>query len=324
MKLVRASILPVLAAVLVGLLSPGAIAQQYPNRPVTLIVGYNAGGGTDTIARLVAESLSKQWNQQVVVANKPGAAGAIGVRTLKTSAPDGYTLGMWSTSDVGNAAIETGLDYNLLTDFTPISETASGPTVLVVNKNLPIKSFADYIKYGKDNPDKLNVAVVAGGDLHLDTVRINVAAGIKTALIHYPGTAPGLRDVVAGHSDAILLPIGPAKPYIESGALVPLAVGSKERSELLPNVPPMSDFLPGFTSTFFYGLAGPKGMPPDVVAKINAAVKAGLEEPAMKEKLKSLGFKAEGSTPEEFSAMVAQKLKFSREAAALAGMNKSQ
>lgn len=324
MKFVRASILPVLAAVLVGLVSPTAVAQQYPNRTVTLIVGYNAGGGTDTIARLVAESLSKKWNQQVIVINKPGAAGAIGVRTLKTSAPDGYTLGMWSTSDVGNAAVDTTLDYDLLTDFTPIAQSASGPTVLVVNQKLPIKSFAEYIKYAKANPDKLNVAVVQGGDLHLDTVRINAAAGIKTALIPYPGTAPGLKDVVAGHADAILLPIGPAKPYIESGQLVPLAVGSTERSELLPNVPPMADILPGFTSTFFYGLAGPKGMPPDVVAKINAAVKAGLDEPAMKEKLKSLGFKPEGSTPEEFRAMVGQKLKFSREAAELAGMNKAK
>jgi tripartite-type tricarboxylate transporter receptor subunit TctC len=259
MKFDRASLLPALAAVLVGLSSPSAIAQQYPNKTVTVIVGYNAGGGTDTIARLVADSLSKKWNQQVIVANKPGAAGAIGVRTLKTSAPDGYTLGMWSTSDVGNAAVQTGLNYDLLTDFTPISQSASGATVLVVNKNLPIKSFVDYSKYGKDNPGKLNVAVVTGGDLHLDTIRINVAAGIKTALIDYPGTAPGLTDVVAGHSDAMLLPIGPAKPHIESGALVPIAVGSKERSELLPHVPSMSETLPGFTSTFFYGLAGPKG-----------------------------------------------------------------
>lgn len=322
MKVIRASALPVLAAMLVGFSSPSAIAQQFPDRTVTMIVGYNAGGGTDTIARLVADSLSRKWNQQVIVANKPGAAGAIGVRTLKTSTPDGYTLGMWSTSDVGNAAVQSGLNYDLLTDFAPISQSASGATVLVVNKNLPIKTFADYIKYGKENPGKLNVSVVTGGDLHLDTIRINVAAGIKTALIDYPGTAPGLTDVVAGHSDAILLPIGPAKPHIESGALIPIAVGSKERSELLPNVPSMSEVIPGLTSTFFYGLAAPKGTPPDIVAKINAAVKAGLDEPALKEKLASLGFKPEGSTPEEFRDMIAQKLKFSREAAALAGMTK--
>jgi tripartite-type tricarboxylate transporter receptor subunit TctC len=324
MNFIRILAMPALTAAVIGLSLPSAVAQQYPDRTVTVIVGYNAGGGTDTIARLAADSLSKKWRQQVIVSNRPGAAGAIGVRALKAAVPDGYTLGMWSTSDVGNAAVHSGLNYDLLTDFVPISQVASGATVLVVNKNLPIRTFADYIKYGKEHPGKLNVSVVTGGDLHLDTIRINVAAGIKTALIDYPGTAPGLTDVVAGHTDAILLPIGPAKPHIESGALIPIAVGSKERSELLPNVPSMSEVIPGLTSTFFYGLAAPKGTPPDVIAKINAAVNGGLDEPALKKKLASLGFKPEGSTPDEFREMIAQKLKFSRDAAALAGMTKSK
>jgi tripartite-type tricarboxylate transporter receptor subunit TctC len=324
MNLARVFALFASAAMLLLLTPARSVAQQYPDRTVTILVGYNAGGGTDTIARTMADSLSKQWGKQVIVENRPGANGAIGVRALKAAAPDGYTLGMWSTSDVGNASVQDKLNYDLVDDFVQISQVASGATVLVVNSKLPINSLSDYIGYAKKNPDKLNVSVVSGGDLHLDTIRINVAADIKTALIGYPGTAPGLTDVVGGHTDAILLPIGPAKPHIQSGALRAIAVGSKARSELLPDVASMSDTLPGFLSTFFYGLAAPKGTPADIVAKINAGVQEAVRQPAFREKLVSLGFQAEGTSPEQFREILIDKLKASRQAATLAGMRKSE
>ncbi|MGE5512953.1 MAG: Bug family tripartite tricarboxylate transporter substrate binding protein [Bacteroidota bacterium] len=323
MKLVRVFALSVLAGLLLVLSPHHSAAQQYPDRTVTIIVGFNAGGGTDTIARTLADILTKQWGKQVIVENRPGAQGAIGVRTLKSAAPDGYTLGMWSTSDVGNAAVQDKLGYDLVEDFVQISQVASGATVLVVNSKLPINSLPDYIGYAKKNPEKLNVSVVSGGDLHLDTIRINVAADIKTALIGYPGTAPGLTDVVGGHTDAILLPIGPAKPHIQSGVLRAIAVGSKARSELLPDVAPMSDTLPGFLSTFFYGLAAPKGTPADIVDKINAGVQEALRQPVLREKLVSLGFQAEGTSPQQYREILADKLKSSRQAATLAGMRKA-
>ena len=324
MKLVRVFALSALAAILL-LLSPArSVAQQYPDRIVTILVGYNAGGGTDTIARTVADSLSKQWGKQVIVENRPGAAGAIGVRTLKSATPDGYTLGMWSTSDVGNASVQDKLNYDLVEDFVQISQVASGATVLVVNSSLPIRNLSEYISHAKKNPEKLNVSVVTGGDLHLDTIRINVAADIKTALIGYPGTSPGLTDVVGGHTDAILLPIGPAKPHITSGSLRAVAVGSKARSELLPDVATMSETIPGFLSTFFYGLAAPKGTPGDIVTKINAGVQEALRQPALREKLASLGFEAEGTSPEQYRDILIEKLKSSRQAAILAGMRKAE
>lgn len=324
MKLTHAIAAVVMGAVIAALSPFGVTAEDYPSRTVTILVGYNPGGGTDTIARTVADSLSKKWDEQVIVENRPGASGAIGVRTLKSAKPDGYTLGMWSTSDVGNAAVQDNLNYDLLEDFIPISQVAYGATVLVVNSKLPIKNLPDYIKYAKAHPGKLNVSVVTGGDLHLDTIRINKAADIETALIGYPGTSPGLTDVVGGHTDAILLPIGPAKPHIESGALTPIAVGSKTRSKLLPDVASMSDTLPGFTSTFFYGLAAPKGTPAPVIAEINKALQAALTAPVLKEKLFSLGFTTEGTTPTEYREIVEQKLKNSREAAILAGMIKAK
>jgi len=323
MKLVHVFATAAVAALISGLHPVSSAAQQFPDRTVTILVGYNAGGGTDTIARTVADSLSKKWNQQVIVENRPGANGAIGVRTLKTADPNGYTLGMWSTSDVGNAAVQKGLGYHLVEDFVPISQVASGATVLVVNRKLSVKNLAEYIAYAKEHPGELNASVVTGGDLHLDTIRINKAAGIETALIGYPGTAPGLTDVVGGHTDAILLPIGPAKPHIESGALTAIAVGSRKRSDLLPDVAPMSDTLPGFISTFFYGLAAPKGTPNEIISKINSAVQDALNEPALVEKLSSLGFAAEGTSPDEYRDIIVEKLKSSKEAAILAGMIKA-
>ncbi|MEX0693871.1 MAG: tripartite tricarboxylate transporter substrate-binding protein [Rhodospirillales bacterium] len=311
-----------LGAMFAGLSPAVSVADNYPNQTVKIIVGYNPGGGTDTIARTVADALSKKWNSQVIVENRPGAAGAIGVRTLKSADPDGYTLGMWSTSDVGNAAVQEGLNYDLVEDFVAISQIAFGSTVLVVNSKLPIKNLPEYIAYAKANPGKLNVSIVTGGDLHLDTIRINKAAGIETTLIGYPGTAPGLTDVVGGHTDAMLLPIGPAKPHIEAGTLRAVAVGSKVRSKLLPDVATMADTLPGFSSTFFYGMAAPKGTPDAVIAKINAAVQDSLSNPDLTNKLTSLGFTAEGTTPAEYREIVVQKLKNSREAAIIAGMIK--
>lgn len=313
-----------LGAMLLGQTTTASAADNYPSRTVTIIVGFNPGGGTDTIARTVADALSKKWNSQVIVENRPGAAGAIGVRTLKGAAPDGFTLGMWSTSDVGNAAVQDNLGYDLSKDFEAISQVASGATVLVVNGKLPIKTLPDYIAYAKKNPGKLNVSIVTGGDLHLDTIRINKAAGIDTALIGYPGTAPGLTDAVGGHTDAMLLPIGPAKPHVASGALTAIAVGSKKPSDLLPGVAPMAETLPGFTSTFFYGLAAPKGTPEPIIKKINSAVQDALAQPELQKKLASLGFSTEGTTPAEYHDIIVQKLKNSREAAILAGMIKAK
>lgn len=209
--------------------SLAAHGKEYPTRPVTFIVGYAPGGGTDLVARNVAEALSRKWGQKVLVENRPGATGSIGVRALKNAAPDGYTLAVWTDSDVGNSAVQDNLGYDLVKDFDHITQLSSGATVLVVNPSVPIKSFPEWVSYSKQNPGKLNFAVVTGGGMHLDSLRINAAAGVETAIIGYPGTGPGLTDVIAGHSDALLLPLGPALPHIKGGKVRALAVGSNTR-----------------------------------------------------------------------------------------------
>ncbi|CAM4056039.1 Bug family tripartite tricarboxylate transporter substrate binding protein [Bordetella tumulicola] len=303
--------------------APGAHASQFPARPVTFIVGYAPGGGTDIVARSVADVLSRKWGQQVIVRNRPGGTGVIGIRDLKAAAPDGYTLGIWTDSDVGNAAVRDDLDYDLVKDFDHISQLAAGGTVLVVNPSLPVKSFSEFVTYAKQNPGKVNFAVVAGGGMHLDSLRIEAAAGIKNAIIGYASTGPALTDVVAGHSDALVLPLGAALPFIKSHGVRILAVGSAKRWPGLPDVPTLSESIPGLESTFFYGVVGPKGMPEQLKTEINAAVQEVLQDPALGSKFESMGFIPTGNSPSEFKEVIAAKLNASRIAAEQTGLKQS-
>lgn len=299
-----------------------AYGKDFPTRPVTIIVGYAPGGGTDLVARNIAEGLSRKWGHRVLVENRPGATGAIGIRTLKNSAPDGYTLAVWTDSDVGNAAVQDGLNYDMVQDFEHISQLSSGATVLVVNNAVPVKTFADYIAYAKQNPGKLNFAVVSGGGMHLDTLRINAAAKVDTAIIGYPGTGPGLTDVVGGHVDALLLPIGPAVPHLKSGAVRAIAVGSLTRWPGLPDVPSLAETIPGLDSTFLHGLVAPKGLSADLKASINADVQEVLRDAQLTKKFEALGFVPTGSSPAEFKEFLAKRLDISRTAARETGMRK--
>jgi len=313
---------------LVGLLSavlPQTLSAQssFPTRPVTFIVGYAPGGGTDLVARNVAEALSRKWGQKVLVENRPGATGAIGIRALKGAAPDGYTLGVWTDSDVGNSAVQDNLGYDLVKDFDHVSQLSSGATVLVVNANVPIKNFGEYVSYAKQNPGKLNFAVVQGGGMHLDTLRINAAAKVDAAIIGYPGTGPGLTDVVGGHADALLLPIGPAVPHLKSGAVRAIAVGSTTRWPGLPDVPSLAETIPGLDSTFFHGLVGPKGLPPELKAAINSAVQDVLRDEQLGKKFETMGFVPTGNSPDQFRDLLAKRLDLSRTAARETGMRKN-
>ncbi|GGE51655.1 MFS transporter [Agaricicola taiwanensis] len=303
-------------------LAPAAQGSEFPTRPVTLIVGYAPGGGTDLVARNVAEVLSRKWGQKVLVENRPGATGSIGIRALKNAAPDGYTLAVWTDSDVGNSAVQDNLGYDLVEDFDHISQLSAGSTILVSNPSVPIKTFGDYVDYAKKNPGELNFAVVTGGGMHLDSLRINAAAGVETAIIGYPGSGPALTDVIAGHADALLLPLGPALPHVKGGALQALAIGGTKRWPGLSDVQTLSETVPGLESTFFHGLVGPKGLPDDLKASINAAVQDALADPKLGAQFEAQGFIPSGNSPEEFKAVIAEKLETSRTAAVKTGLKK--
>lgn len=306
-----------------SLLLPVAQASEFPTHPVTLIVGYAPGGGTDTVARSVAEVLSRKWGQQVIVKNRPGGTGVIGIRDLKGAAPDGYTLGVWTDSDIGNAAVRDDLGYDMVKDFDHIGQIASGGTVLIANPSVPIKTFADFVAYAKKNPGKLNFAVVSGGGMHLDSLRIQDAAGVKTTIIGYPGTGPAMTDLIAGHVDMLVLPLGVALPYIKSGAARAIAVGSTTRWAGLPDVQTLAEAVPGLESTFFYGLVGPKGMPENLKTTLNSALMDALRDPKLGEKFLSMGFIPTGNSPSEFKAVIAKKLEVARTAAEQTGLKQS-
>jgi tripartite-type tricarboxylate transporter receptor subunit TctC len=187
---------------------------------------------------------------------------------------------------------------------------------------VPIKTFGDFVARAKKSPGNLNFAVVTGGGMHLDSLRINAAAGIETAIIGYPGSGPAMTDVIAGHADALLLPLGPALPHVKGGALQALAVGATKRWPGLPDVQSLSETVPGLESTFFHGLVGPKGIPPELKASINAAVQDALRDPKLGAQFEAMGFVPSGNSPDEFKAVIAEKLTIARVAAEQTGLKK--
>ena len=282
-----------------------ATAADYPNRVVTLIVNYAIGGGTDIIARFLAAKLSERWSFRVIVENHPGASGALGAEKLARAAPDGYTLGMLCIPDTVNSGIRTNLRYDIVKDFAPITHVAVGTNVLVVNPKLPVNTLQDFINYAKKKPGELNMAILTDTSMHLDTVRINKAAGITMGMVSYNGSGPALSDVMGGHVDANLVPLTPAIPQIKSGFLRGLAVTSAERSPFLPEIPTVSETIPGFASDVWYGIAAPKNTPKDIVAKINRDLGDILKDPETVEKFKTMGLTPTHNSPEEFAAEIA-------------------
>lgn len=301
-----------------------AKASTYPDKFVTLVVNYAAGGGTDILARFLADKLSEKWGQRVIVENRPGASGALGAERLARAAPDGYTLGMLCIPDTVNSGIRTDLRFNIVEDFEPITHVAVGTNVLVVNPKLPVKTLKDFIEYAKEKKGKLNMAILTATSMHLDTVRINSAAGITMGMVSYNGSGPALTDVIGGHVDANLVPLTPAIPHIQTGALRGLAVTSAGRSQFLPEIPAVSETITGFASDVWYGIAAPKNTPKDIVLKINRDLHEILKTPEVIGKLKSMGLLPATNSPEEFRADIAKNVALWRDIARSAGLRSNE
>jgi tripartite-type tricarboxylate transporter receptor subunit TctC len=308
------------AVSLFATMSAVAGASTYPDRFVTLIVNYAAGGGTDILARFLAAELSEKWGQRVIIENRPGASGALGAERLARATPDGYTLGMLCIPDTVNSGIRRDLRFNIVEDFEPITHVAVGTNVLVINPKLPAKTLEEFIAYAKEKSGALNMAILTATSMHLDTVRINNAAGIKMGMISYNGSGPALTDVMGGHVDANLVPLTPAIPYIQSGALRGLAVTSGGRSEFLPEIPAVSETIPGFASDVWYGIAAPRNTPRDIVAKINRDLHEILRKPEVIARLKAMGLLPALNSPEEFRADIARNVALWRDIALSAGI----
>ena len=297
----------VLAAAVCLALTPAAgFAQAYPAKPIRLIVPFPAGGATDILARALSQKLGEKIGQTVVVENRPGAGGTIGADAASKSVADGYTLllATSSTHSIG-PAINPKIPYNAETDFTPIVYVASSPNVVVVPNSSPVKNMRELIDYARKNPGKLNYASSGNGTIvHLTTEYFKAQSDTFILHIPYRGTALAIPDLVSGKVDVLFDSFVTGMPHVKDGKLRALAVTTAKRSALAPDMPTVSEVLPGFESVTWFGLYGPKAMPQDLALKVNQAVNAALADTDVKERFARLGAEPAGGTPQAFAAMV--------------------
>jgi tripartite-type tricarboxylate transporter receptor subunit TctC len=300
-----------------------AQGETYPSRPVRWIVPYTAGGATDVLSRLICQRLSDRLGQTFVVENKPGAGSNIGTQVVINSPPDGYTLLLTSTANAINASFDPTLPYDFLRGIAPVAGLARIPLVLVVNNELPLRSVADFIAYAKANPGKLSIASSGiGTSLHLSAELFKSMARIQFVHVPYRGSAPGLTDVMAGQIQGMFDNVTSSFELVRSGKLRALGVTTTERSEILPDVPPIADTLPGFETSSFYGVGAPRGTPQLIVDLLNKEINAAFDEPLIKQRFAELGAVPITGNAGRFGKMIATETERWRKVVELSGQRK--
>ena len=305
------------AAALPGL----ARADDFPSKPVRIVIPYPAGGATDLIARIVADKLTAKWGQSVVPDNRPGAGTTIGAEAVAKSAPDGYTLFMTTSAHTISASLYKKLSYDPLKDFTPITLVATIPLVLVVAPDLPVKNVQELVALAQSSPKGLSIASPGNGTAqHLAGELFKNRAKIESTHIPYRGDAPMINDLLGGQVQAGFVTLSVAIPYIQSGKLKALALAHGKRIDAIKAVPTFAEAgYPGFEAATWFGLLGPAGMPPAVVRKIRTDVAAIVDTPQTREKLVEMGSEVNNTTPEAFAAFIASESARWREAVRMSG-----
>jgi tripartite-type tricarboxylate transporter receptor subunit TctC len=293
----------------IGLSAAGPIgsaaALDYPTRPVRWVVGYPPGGATDIIARLIGQRLSERLGQQFVIENKPGAGNNIATESVIKAEPDGYTLLLVNPANYINATLYANLKFNLVRDLAPVAAFNRVPNVMTVNKDVPAKTVAEFIAYVKANPGKVNLASSGNGtSVHLSGEMFMAMAGVKMQHVPYRGAAPAITDLLGGQVQVIFDNMPSILQHVRAGSLRALAVTSKTRSPLLPEVPALADTVPGYEASALFGVGVPKNTPKEVIEKLNKEVNAVLAEPAIKARLTELGGEPLIGPPEAFGAMI--------------------
>jgi tripartite-type tricarboxylate transporter receptor subunit TctC len=308
MKLPRRTFLRLAAgAAALPAVSRVARAQAYPTRPVRLLVGFASGGPSDTIARLIGQWLSERLGQQVVVENRPGAGSNIAAEAVVKAPPDGYTMLIATSSNVLNATLYDKLTFNFIRDIAPVANIIRQPNVMLVNPLVPAKAVPEFIAYAKANPGKVNMASAGNGTSdHVAGELFKMMAGVNMVHVPYRGGAPALTDLLAGQVQVYFVPIPASIEHIRTGRLRALAVTTARRTEALPEIPTVDEFVPGYEASGWQGIGAPKDTPAEIVSKLNTEINAALTDPKMKARLADLGGTVLPGSPADFAKFIAE------------------
>jgi tripartite-type tricarboxylate transporter receptor subunit TctC len=283
-----------------------ARAQAYPVRPVRIVVPFAAGGSTDISARLIGQWLSERLGQQFVIENRPGAGSNIGTEVVVNAPPDGYTLLLVGASSAINATLYEKLNFSFLRDITSVSGINSVPFIMAVHPSFPAKTVSEFIAYARANPGKVNMASGGNGTAgHLSGELFKLLTGLNMAHVPYRGEAPALTDMLAGHVQAMFGTMPASIEYVRAGKLRPLAVTSARRSELLPDLPTVGDFVPGYETSAWQGVGAPKSTSVEIIDRLNKEINAGLADPKIKARVADMGGTVLAGSPADFGKLIA-------------------
>jgi tripartite-type tricarboxylate transporter receptor subunit TctC len=283
-----------------------ASALDYPSRPVRIVVGFSAGGTQDPIARLMGQWLSERLGQPFVIENRPGAGGNIAAEAVARATPDGYTLLLIGPPNVINAALYDKPDFSFVRDIAPVANIINQPLVMVVNPSIPPKTVPEFIAYARANPSKINMASSGNGTSpHLAGEMFKKMAGINMVHVPYRGAAPAVTDLLGGQVQVIFATESAVIEHIRTGRLRALAVTTATRSDALPNIPTIAEYLPGYEASSWNGIGAPRDTPAEIIDRLNREINAGLADPNMKARLASLGGTVLPLSPADFRKLIA-------------------
>ena len=282
-----------------------ARALNYPTHPLRIVVGFPPGGPTDILARLIGQSLSERLKQPVVVENRPGAGGNPGVETVVRAEPDGHTLLLIGVNNAINTTLYERLSFSFVRDIAPVASLIRVPMVLEVNPSVPVRTVPEFIAYAKDNPGKLNMASAGiGSPQQVAGELFKMMTGVDLVHVPYRGTAPALIGLIAGQTQVIFDTTPVSIGYIQSGQIRPLAVTTTSRADLLPDLPTLNDFVPGYEASAWYGVGAPANTPAEIVDTLNREINAAITEPGLKAQLANMGGTALVGSPADFRRLI--------------------
>jgi tripartite-type tricarboxylate transporter receptor subunit TctC len=280
-------------------------AQTYPSRPVRLIAGFPPGGVVDVFARLIGQWLSDRLGQPIIIENRAGAGGNLATEAAVKAPPDGYTLLMIGSNNAWNVTLYDNLSFNFIRDIVPVASIYRGPAVLVVHPSFPPKSVPELIAYAKTNPGKISMASGGVGSTQHVYGELWMMTGVDMLHVPYRGGGPALTDLLAGQVQVMFDTLATSIEHIRAGKLRALAVTSATRAEVLPNIPTIGDFVPGYEGTGWQGIGAPRNTPTEIIDKLNREICAGLADPRMKARITDFGYTVFASSPADFGTFIA-------------------